>query len=124
MPSYVNTRTFGDDILDIRDLADRFQGMEAPHSWDESDYEFAALFLQLKNEMWDDIDTGAENEPTLILDSYFEEYAEDLASDIGAIDRNANWPLNRIDWVAAAEDLQMDYSRLEVGPYTYWRRAY
>src|SRR5215831_14568570 len=34
---------------------------------------------------------------TLVADSYFERYAEQLAEDIGAIDRNATWPLTCID---------------------------
>lgn len=34
-----------------------------------------------------------------------EEFAEQLAEDIGAVDRNATWPNNHIDWEAAARDL-------------------
>jgi hypothetical protein len=56
----------------------------------------------------------------LIRDSYFEEYAETLADDIGAIDSNAGWPLNHIDWKAAAEELQQDYTSVEFGDVTYW----
>jgi hypothetical protein len=32
-------------------------------------------------------------ERALINDDYFQEYAEELAYDIGAIDRDAGWPL-------------------------------
>lgn len=58
----------------------------------------------------------------LIADHYFEEYAQDLAEDIGAIDRNASWPLQHIDWKAAAEALQQDYTSVEYGGTTYWIR--
>lgn len=34
-----------------------------------------------------------------------EEYAENLADDIGAIDGDAKWPMMYIDWERAARDL-------------------
>lgn len=58
----------------------------------------------------------------LIRDSYFEEYAQELAEDIGAIDRNAQWPLSYIDWPAAARALRMDYTSLDFDGVTYWAR--
>lgn len=58
----------------------------------------------------------------LIRDDYFETYAEELADDIGAIDRNAGWPACHIDWEAAAASLQMDYSAVEFDGVTYWVR--
>jgi hypothetical protein len=59
---------------------------------------------------------------TLIRDSYFQDYAKDLAEDIGAIDRNASWPLGCIDWEAAADELKSDYSAIEFDGVTYWVR--
>lgn len=59
---------------------------------------------------------------TLIRDSYFRDYAEQLADDIGAIDRNASWPVNCIDWDQAARELQMDYSAVDFDGVTYWVR--
>ena len=59
---------------------------------------------------------------TLIRDSYFEQYAEQTAEDIGAIDRNASWPLSFIDWEAAAEALKGDYTSVDFGGVTYWVR--
>lgn len=50
---------------------------------------------------------------TLIRDSYFKEYAQELADDIGAIDRNATWPLNCIDWDQAADELRSDYTTVD-----------
>jgi hypothetical protein len=44
------------------------------------------------------------------------EWAEQMAEDIGAIDRNATWPKNHIDWEAAAQELlQSDYFQLDCG---------
>lgn len=59
----------------------------------------------------------------LIRDSYFATYAEELASDIGAIDRNAKWPLSHIDWEAAADELKMDYTAIDFDGVEYWIRS-
>jgi hypothetical protein len=59
---------------------------------------------------------------TLIRDSYFVEYAEQLAEDIGAINREAAWPARHIDWEAAAGELRMDYADVDFDGVTYWVR--
>lgn len=58
----------------------------------------------------------------LIRDSYFEEYAEQFADDIGAINKDAHWPINCIDWKKAAEDLQADYTEVDYDGVSYWVR--
>lgn len=58
----------------------------------------------------------------LIHSNYFQEYAEELAYDIGAIARNATWPLNRINWKDAADDLLIDYSKADLIGHTYYYR--
>ena len=58
----------------------------------------------------------------LIRDSYFTDYAMQLAEDIGAIDRNAQWPNTCIDWDQAARELQMDYTAVDFDGVTYWIR--
>ncbi len=59
----------------------------------------------------------------LIRDSYFEDYARELAEDIGAIPRDAGWPAYCIDWARAARELQMDYTTVEFDGEQYWARA-
>lgn len=59
---------------------------------------------------------------SLIRDSYFREYAMELADDIGAIDSSASWPLTCIDWDQAARKLQMDYTAVDFSGITYWIR--
>lgn len=59
---------------------------------------------------------------TLIRDSYFKEYAQELAEDIGAINANASWPNNCIDWDQAARELQMDYTSVNFDNVIYWVR--
>lgn len=57
----------------------------------------------------------------LIRDSYFEDYARQLAEDIGSISNNL-WPACHIDWTAAAEALQMDYTSVDFDGVEYWIR--
>jgi len=60
---------------------------------------------------------------TLIRDSYFEEYARELAEDIGAVASDAAWPAYCIDWQRAARELQADYTSLDFDGVTYWARS-
>lgn len=57
---------------------------------------------------------------TFIRDDYFEQYAEEYASDVGALKDSAQWPYCHIDWKAAAEALQQDYTSVELDGDTYW----
>ena len=59
----------------------------------------------------------------LIRDGYFEEYAQELAEDIGTVDRRRSWPVNCIDWSAAADALKADYSCVAWAGEDYWIRA-
>jgi hypothetical protein len=59
----------------------------------------------------------------LIPDDEFEDYARQLAEDIGAISSDAQWPLSYIDWSRAADALRMDYSPITIGDDEYLYRA-
>jgi len=63
-----------------------------------------------------------EHGETLIRDSHFEDYAQELADDIGAINSDAVWPNNCIDWERAARELQQDYTSIDFDGVTYWAR--
>jgi hypothetical protein len=39
-----------------------------------------------------------------------EDFARDMAEQVGAIDKNATWPHSCIDWDLAAQELMYDYS--------------
>jgi predicted RNA-binding Zn-ribbon protein involved in translation (DUF1610 family) len=94
---------------------DPLDGLE----YDEREELRALLDLQDDAEGYcDDWKYGA----SLIRDSYFRDYAEELANDIGAIDRNATWPLNHIDWDAAADELKQDYTEVDYDGVSYWVR--
>ncbi len=58
---------------------------------------------------------------TLIRDSHFETYAQELAEDIYGREVNAaKWPFSCIDWERAARELQGDYTSVEFAGVTYW----
>ena len=58
----------------------------------------------------------------LIRDSHFEEFAQELADDIGAVATDAVWPYTCIDWTQAARELQMDYTQVDFDGVAYWIR--
>lgn len=98
--------------------ADLLGAIDALADWyDENGGELAIL---------EDFCSGFENycgrNETLIRDSYFTTYAEELASEIGAYPATNNWPLTCIDWDRAASELQADYSSAEFDGVTYWYR--
>lgn len=58
---------------------------------------------------------------TLIRESYFEDYARELAEDLhGSEIRDAKWPFSCIDWERAAEELRQDYTAAEFDGVTYY----
>lgn len=60
---------------------------------------------------------------TLIRDSYFEDYARELAEDIGSVPKDLSWPACHIDWEAATDALKQDYTRVEFDGVDYWIRG-
>jgi hypothetical protein len=66
---------------------------------------------------------GWESGVALIHDSHFEDYARQLAEDIGAIEDADIWPCNLIDWELAAEALRADYCHVDYAGSDYWMRS-
>lgn len=119
------------DIIDVRDIIARFEELEneIPSELCQRDPEQVAEKNAL-DEILSDLSGNGGDEQwrgdwyplTLIRESYFKDYAQELAEDIGAVDRNASWPNNCIDWDMAARDLRMDYTSIEIGGVTYYFR--
>lgn len=61
---------------------------------------------------------------TMIEVDDFEDYARELAEDIGAVGWDLKWPLNNIDWEAAADELAQDYTVVEYQGEEYYVRAW
>lgn len=120
-----------DDVIDSRDVMARIAELEderdfaeSPETWaeecpDDAEDLKALVALAEDGEGCADWQHGE----TLIRDSYFEDYARELAEDIGAISRDMQWPLSFIDWGRAADALKMDYTSLDFGGVTYWVRS-
>ena len=117
-----DTSALSDDPEEISGLEEALQtAKDDLKEWDDDNGEELATLKALADEAGSSPDwTYGE---TLIRDSYFEEYAEQLADDIGAIDRNANWPVNCIDWEQAADALKQDYFSVDFDGVDYWVRS-
>ena len=113
-----------DEVIDSRDviaLIEELRDMETDGDLDDTGKEQLAALEALAEQAEGYADDWRYGE-ALIRDDYFEEYAENLAIDIGAIDANATWPNNCIDWEAAADALKQDYTAVEFDGVTYWIR--
>ena len=56
----------------------------------------------------------------------FVEYAQEFAEDIGAIETtpsNPQWPTQHIDWKAAADELKMDYTEIDIAGQSFLFRS-
>lgn len=60
---------------------------------------------------------------TMIPESDFEDYARELAEDIGAIPDENRWPCTCIDWERAARELAMDYTTVSYQGDDYYIRS-
>jgi hypothetical protein len=110
--------TNSQDTIDSRDIIKRIEYLEDTEDEDEKQ-ELANLeALQEQAEGYSEWQEGAQ----LIRDSYFEEYAQEFAGDIGAIGKDNQWPLYCIDWEKAARELQMDYTCVDFDGVEYWVR--
>tara|TARA_R110000868_G_scaffold368680_1_gene631784 strand:- start:1298 stop:1684 length:387 start_codon:yes stop_codon:yes gene_type:complete len=117
------------DIIDVRDIIKQFEELEelqeAGEYMETPDCELSELrklLAELDGAGGDEQWRGDWYPVTLIRDRYFKEYAQELAEDIGAVDANATWPNNCIDWEHAARELRYDYTGVDVAGVTYWTR--
>ena len=117
-------------VLELRDERDEYnEKMGSPDAWDrvpdgESDElnMLEGILSALAGYGGDEEFEGDWYPVQLIAESYFQEYAQDLAEDCGMGDTNASWPMNCIDWEQAARELQMDYIPIIIHGSTYWYR--
>ena len=117
-------------VLELRDERDEYnEKMGSPDAWDgvpDGEPEELAMLEGILSELagygYDAKFDGDWYPLELVADSYFQEYAQDLAEECGMVDTSASWPMNCIDWEQAARELQMDYGSILIHGYTYWYR--
>ena len=117
------------DIIDVRDIIKQFEELEELQEsggyLETSDCELSSLrelLAELEGTGGDEQWRGDWYPVTLIRDSYFKAYAQELAEEIGAVDADAKWPNNCIDWDYAARELRYDYTGVDVAGVTYYTR--
>jgi hypothetical protein len=148
-PDVSEAPEIGGDVFDSRDVIPRFEiyrqavvdlGIREedvdtfdnganwpdymPEDPDSEADEIIREFLDLR-QLMDEGESNCEDwrgGATIVRESHFEDYARELADDIGAIDSEASWPNTFIDWTRAADALKIDYSELEYGGETYLAR--
>jgi hypothetical protein len=115
-----------DDLIDIRDVIERFEELENLDLREDTDADdFKALgdlLDELKGYGGDEQWRGDWYPITLIRDSHFQDYAQDLVEEIG------DWPKSgipnyiEVDWEATVRNIQQDYSSVDFVGITYWYR--
>ena len=124
-----NIPTNTDDVIDSRDVIKRIEELETDieiakedgEEIDDDDTKELAALKELAEE-----GEGSPDWPygeTLIRDSYFEDYARELAEDCCEMPNSDQWPQRCIDWEQAARELKMDYMCVDFDGVDYWIRA-
>lgn len=136
------------DLIDSRDIIARIAELQRERQswidgeWDENsslhhDHQTKSLALRWAARFEDEAEeldalvtfaTEAEDYTddwhhgvTLIRDTYFVEYVQDLLADCGTIPSDLpSWVV--LDWDATAENMQVDYTSVELDGVTYWVR--
>lgn len=132
------TITNCDNVIDSRDVIERIEELREQFTFDLEDADSVIQMSKLGADDTEELEElasllklQAEAEcyapdwhhgATLIREDYFQEYAQVLAEDIGAVNRDAKWPNNCIDWEQAAEELKVDYTTVEFSGTTYYVR--
>jgi len=116
------------DTIDVRDIIARF--MELEELQEQGEYTetpdcelqtLTAILQFLEGEGGDEQWRGDWYPMLLIRESYFTEYARELLEDCGTIPRDLpSWVI--IDWEATADNVQVDYTPVEIDGITYWYR--
>jgi len=109
------------DLIDSREIIERIEELRDRHMVTDAERHELEMLEKLAGEASNYAEDW-ENGVTLIRDSYFKDYAYELAEDIGALNHEAGWPLNCIDWERAARELRMDYTAVDFDGVTYWVR--
>ena len=135
------------DVIDVRDIIARVEELEAEKDnftapnrdgyrtsigadevWEKTYSDEAAelaalqtILDELKGYGGDEQWRGDWYPATLISEKYFEDHARELLEDCGTIPKDLPWFV-AIDWETTAQNIQGDYTAVEIDGSTYWYR--
>lgn len=98
------------DYLDSRDLEEELKELEEQEDKDEIDQRRLKSLKELKSECEN---YGWEYGICFIPTHMFQDYAREVAEDVGYISDENNPLLNCVDWEQWADMLEMDYSEVD-----------
>ena len=106
------------DVIDSRDVIERIITLEADDERDEDELKALRALADEASDYAADWQHGE----SLIRCTYFKEYAQELADDLGVATSDNDWPNRCIDWGQASRELQMDYTSVGFDGVEYWIR--
>lgn len=118
------------DIIDVRDIIARVEELESagygmPISGNEGLkrelVDLQSILDELEDGGGDEQWRGAWYPVTLIRESYFVDYVQELLEDCDIIPRNLPHYIH-IDWERTARDIKVDYSEVTIDGVTYFYR--
>lgn len=129
------------DILDVRDIIERVEELETAleeflgatddtciGDWEEQNPQdgkelrlLQTVLDELKGNGGDEQWRGDWYPITLIRESHFTDYAQEMLEDCGVIPSNLPQYIH-IDWEATAREVLMDYSEITIDGATYFYR--
>lgn len=118
--------TNNDDIIDVRAVIERVEETEAtvgklPDDEREEHKLLSALLEDLKGNGGDHQWRGDWYPVTLIRDSYFVRYTEELLTECGELPDTLPHYV-AVDWDKTAKNIQVDYATVDFDGVTYWFR--
>ena len=118
------------DFLEVfpqyEDMTDTFEDIrldeEEIESWKDN-WQTELEVIEAINELENSVGSEWSYGVTLIDEDDFEDYCEELVSDIGDLPKDLpSYISNNIDWEGVAEDLKVDYTEVEFRGTTYLYR--
>ena len=107
-----------DDVITVDDLSNRLEQLDSVDEDAVLDDEDQAEFNSLTKLLAEVDNYDCE---TLVRDSYFAQYVQELCEDCGDVPANLPYYIV-IDWAATAENMRIDYTAFEFDGVTYWGR--
>jgi hypothetical protein len=113
-----------DDRIHSRDVIQRIKELESFFEEDLDEEEKTELkVLKELDEEASQYSSDWSHGEQLIRESHFVEYAQELAEELGMLDKNLSWPYTCIDWEKAAHELRYDYTKVDFDGVEYLIRS-